>query len=453
MNLVWFRNDLRLADHPALTQALKSGKPTRALYVLTPQQHRLHGEAPQKLEFIKAHVNNLSERLAKIGVRLSVREVPLYADVPACVAEVCEQHDVSDVYLHQAYWVNEVKRDQQVAEALASRGINWHASDSEYLLPPGTVRKDDGGMYHVFTPYKNKFIEHLKQAHQSPLPVPDADDSRACNAEPPLAVDFQLPDWPIGEQAIHQRLKTFLNEHDYQQERDYPATDGTSCLSPYLAIGVINARLCLAHALKQSGEEAFHSTWVSELIWRDFYNDLMFEYPRLAKHQTFKPEAPQDWPGTQDLFEAWQAGQTGFPIIDAGMRQLQNTGWMHNRVRMLTASFLSKLCLVDWHLGEAHFMAHLLDGDLASNNGGWQWSSATGCDAAPYFRIFNPTSQSEKFDKQGDYIRAFVPELADLEGKAIHNPSAEQRRTCGYPDPVIDYKTARSQALDWFKSQ
>lgn len=453
MNLVWFRNDLRLADHPALTQALNSGQTTRALYVLTPQQHRLHGEAHQKLKFIKAHVNHLSERLAKIGIQMMVREVPLFDDVADCVAGVCEQHNITDLYLHKAYWVNEVNRDRQVKQALTDKGVSWHATDSEYLLPPGTVRKENGGMYHVFTPYKNKFIEHLKQVHQSPLPVPSPHMAETIEPETPLVENFQLPGWSIGEQAIHQRLKFFLSEHDYQQERDYPATDGTSRLSPYLAIGVINARLCLAHALKQQGEDAFHSTWVSELIWRDFYNDLMYQYPRLAKHQTFKPDAPQNWPGTENLFKAWKAGKTGFPIIDAGMRQLKDTGWMHNRVRMLTASFLSKLCLVDWRLGEAHFMAHLLDGDLASNNGGWQWSSATGCDAAPYFRIFNPISQSEKFDKQGDYIRAFVPELADLDGKVIHNPSSDQRRACGYPEPVIDYKAARSQALDWFKSQ
>jgi deoxyribodipyrimidine photo-lyase len=184
-------------------------------------------------------------------------------------------------------------------------------------------------------------------------------------------------------------------------ERDFPAIDGTSSISPYLAMGVLSARQCLAYALKSQGENAFYSTWVAELIWRDFYNDLMFEYPKLAKHQTFKPQAVDHWQHKPDLFKQWQTGQTGFPIVDAGMRQLLEEGWMHNRVRMVVASFLSKLCLIDWRMGEAHFMAHLLDGDLASNNGGWQWSSATGCDAAPYFRIFNPTTQSKKFDPDG----------------------------------------------------
>jgi len=452
MNLVWFRNDLRLADNPALSAALKTGRPTRAVFVLTPEQHTLHGEAPQKFEFIKAHVNNLCQRLAKLGVVLSVRQASVFADVPAVIQACCAEHQVTELYYNEAYWVNEIDRDQKVNTVLSEAGIGVHTFHSEYLLPPGTVRKQDGGMYHVFTPYKNKFIEQLKERHAQPLPVPAYQGQELAAAEPPIDVDFNLPGWVIGEQSVHAQLKDFLADHDYQQERDYPAIDGTSRLSPYLAIGVINARLCLAHALKKEGEQAFHGTWVSELIWRDFYNDLMYEYPRLAKHQTFKQEAPQSWPGDGELLAAWKAGKTGFPIIDAGMRQLTKTGWMHNRVRMLTASFLSKLCLVDWHSGEAHFMANLLDGDLASNNGGWQWSSATGCDAAPYFRIFNPTTQSEKFDPDGRYIREFVPELSELQGKSIHNPDNGQRQQCGYPLPVIDYKAARQQALDWFKS-
>ncbi len=450
MNLVWFRNDLRLADNPALFHALNHHSKTQALFILTPKQHQNHGEAPQKFEFIKAHVNDLTKRLAKMGVFSQVFEVNDFSDVPDVFDQLCSKHEISGVFFNTNDWVNEILRDQSVKAVLTRQAVTTHEFHSNYLLPPGTVRKADGSMYHVFTPYKRTFIEALKINYHLPLNVPDAQEE-AIDEPKQLAVNFELNDWPIGEQAVADRIKVFTGQNNYHEERDYPAIAGTSQLSPYLAIGVISAQQCLAHALKQQGEAAFNSTWVSELIWRDFYNDLMFEYPKLAKGQTFKKEATDDWVDAPDLYQAWQQGQTGFPIVDAGMRQLLKEGWMHNRVRMIVASFLSKLCLVDWRLGEAHFMAHLLDGDLASNNGGWQWSSATGCDAAPYFRIFNPTTQSKKFDPDGSYIRTYVPELSLLGSKEIHDPRPEIRAANSYPQPVIDYKKARQQALAWFK--
>ncbi|WP_223789552.1 cryptochrome/photolyase family protein [Marinicella meishanensis] len=451
MNVVWFRTDLRLADHPALTAAMQSGQPVVALFVLNPEQHEKHGEAPQKFEFIKAHINDLIPRLAQFGVSSWVHEVPTFAEVPPLFERLIETHEIKAVHWHRQHWPHEIARDQAVAEVLDQAAVALHQHHSNYLLPPGHVRKNDGGMYHVFTPYKHKFIKHLKAAYAPPLPLPKAHQDHAVTQAKPVPVAFELADWPIGEPAVAQRVKDFCRDQDYAAERDYPAVSGTSGLSPYLAIGVISARQCLGHALKQDGEPAFTSTWVSELIWRDFYHDLMHEYPRLAKHQPFKADAVDHWVDAPDLLAAWEQGQTGFPIVDAGMRQLLQTGWMHNRVRMIVASFLTKLCLVDWRAGEAHFMAHLLDGDLASNNGGWQWSSATGCDAAPYFRIFNPTTQSEKFDPDGTYIRQWVPELAAVPGKEIHNPQAATRDDLGYPPPIIDYKAARQQALDWFK--
>ena len=451
MNLVWFRADLRLADNPALHAAMQSGRPVTALFVVNPQQHEIHGEAPQKLAFIKAHINDLLPRLAQLGVSSWVHVVPSFAEVPALFERLLAEHEVKAVYWNRQHWPNEMDRDRAVAAVLSEQAVELHQYHSNHLLPPAQVRKNDGGMYHVFTPYKHKFIERLKAAYKPPLPIPAAHQGvEVCQAVP-LAVDFNLTDWPIGEVAVTQRTKQFMGHQDYAEERDFPAIEGTSRLSPYLAIGVIGAQQCLAHALKHEGEAAFTSTWVSELIWRDFYHDLMHEYPKLAKHQTFKSDAVDDWAEAPELLAAWQQGQTGFPIVDAGMRQLLASGWMHNRVRMIVASFLTKLCLVDWRAGEAHFMAHLLDGDLASNNGGWQWSSATGCDAAPYFRIFNPTTQSEKFDPDGTYIRQHVPELAAVQGKEIHNPQADTRTAHDYPQPIIDYKAARQRALAWFK--
>ncbi len=450
MNLIWFRADLRLADNPALFHALKNQSDALALFVLNPEQHRIHGEAPQKYQFIKAHIKDLSQRLATLGLSSEVHEVPTFADVPALFRQLLHDHPIKQVHFNASYWLNETLRDQQVKVVLKQAGVQCVEHHSNYLLPPGTVRKADASMYHVFTPYKNKYIEVLKQRYQLPLPVPEP-LGQAVQAPAELPVDFKLSQWPVGESAVAQQVKSFVQTSNYQAERDFPAIAGTSGLSPYLALGVISAQQCLAHALKQQGEAAFYSTWVSELIWRDFYNDLMYQYPRLAKHQTFKPDAKDHWMEQPVLLQQWQAGRTGFPIVDAGMRQLLAEGWMHNRVRMIVASFLSKLCLIDWRLGEAHFMAHLLDGDLASNNGGWQWSSATGCDAAPYFRIFNPTAQSKKFDAAGSYIKKYVPELQTVDSKEIHEPSEALRNQVGYPTAMIDYKAARAHALDWFK--
>ncbi len=461
LNLIWFRNDLRLADNPALNYAMQEGKKTVALFIIHPSQHEHHGEGPAKLEFFKAHVLDLVERLKKLGVRSIVKTLPWFDDVAAYLTQLVETESFKSIFWNRSYWFNELQRDQQVTTALQSLGIKVNAYHSNYLLPPGSVKKGDGSMYHVFTPYKNKFIEIMKANYALPLPIPrgvvhkNSDDSNSKLIDHQFNNDNFPADlidmWPIGEVAAAARLKAFVQHNDYHQERDFPAIAGTSSVSPYLAIGVISANQCLAYMLKADGESAFHSTWVAELIWRDFYNDLMSEYPRLAKHQTFKPQAVDHWHHNPELFKKWQEGQTGFPIVDAGMRQLLQEGWMHNRVRMIVASFLSKLCLIDWRLGEAHFMAHLLDGDLASNNGGWQWSSATGCDAAPYFRIFNPTTQSKKFDHEGIYIKKYVPELNELEGKEIHDPAAETRQRCSYPEPAIDYKAARTGALSWYK--
>jgi deoxyribodipyrimidine photo-lyase len=239
-----------------------------------------------------------------------------------------------------------------------------------------------------------------------------------------------------------------LNE--YSDARDLPAQRGTSLLSPYLAIGALSVRQCIAQVLRQDPDHGFYSHWVTELIWREFYRHLMAAKPHLSYGNCFRPAGENVQWRKPELFEQWCQGQTGVPIVDAGMRQLLRTGWMHNRVRMITAAFLSKLMLIDWHLGETHFMQHLIDGDFASNNGGWQWSASVGADAAPYFRIFNPYRQAEKFDPDGDYVRRFVPELESLPGKQIHQPTPSQCAQLSYPEPIIDYKLARQEAMDTF---
>jgi deoxyribodipyrimidine photo-lyase len=251
---------------------------------------------------------------------------------------------------------------------------------------------------------------------------------------------------------------------DYKQRRDLPGEDGTSRLSPYLAVGSVSPRRCLEAALKvnaasssplEKGQEGA-LTWISEICWREFYVHVLVGFPRVCKGRAFQPVTERlVWNDNPDHFEAWKDGRTGVPIVDAGMRQLRTEGWMHNRVRMITAMFLTKNLFIDWRLGEAHFMRNLIDGFLASNNGGWQWSASTGTDAAPYFRIFNPVSQGQKFDPDGAYVRRFVPEVAEIEGEMIHEPwnlPALARQFIRYPDPIVDLSESRETAISRFKA-
>ncbi|MCW8870863.1 MAG: deoxyribodipyrimidine photo-lyase [Proteobacteria bacterium] len=458
MHIIWFRNDVRLTDNPALFAAVKRAHqdqcPLMALFIRCPDQDQLHHRAQSQCDFMDAHIIDLVQRLDHLNIPSVIKTVAKFADVPDVIKKYAQNYPIDTLFFNKEYLLNEQNRDQAVISVIEDNNVNCHISEPAYLLPPHTIEKQSGGMYHVFTPYKRQFIAHLKANYQAPLPMPEKikrNDSDIPKCEN-LNQSWQHEWWPVGESAARNRLKQFVEHSRYQQQRDYPALEGTSKLSPYLALGIISPRQCLAMALKEQGESAFESTWVSELIWREFYHDLVVNYPRLVKHQAFKEDAVDNWQYDKSIVAAWKNGQTGFPIIDAGMRQLQKEHWMHNRVRMLVASFFTKLCLHDWRIGEQHFMEHLIDGDFASNNGGWQWSSATGCDAAPYFRIFNPTTQSKKFDENGDYIRHYVPELSDLSNKDIHNPNKDHRKACDYPEPIIDYKQSRQQALDWFKS-
>ncbi|MFX8624819.1 FAD-binding domain-containing protein, partial [Acinetobacter baumannii] len=266
--------------------------------------------------------------------------------------------------------------------------------------------------------------------------------------------------WPVGESYALEQLDQFVEDSvsHYKVERDFPHVHGTSKLSPYLNIGILSVRQCL-QALFRNQHGNFHldnegqQTWLDELIWREFYQHILFDFPYVSKHLPFKKGTQKiKWNHNPEQLKAWQTGQTGIPIVDAGMRQLLQTGWMHNRVRMITAMFLCKNLLIDWRIGEQWFMQHLIDGDLAANNGGWQWCASTGTDAVPYFRIFNPISQSQKFDPNGDYIRKWVKELAHLDNKSIHDPySSKINLSLNYPKPIVDLKETRLKAIETFK--
>ncbi|EFF75622.1 cryptochrome/photolyase family protein, partial [Achromobacter piechaudii] len=356
--------------------------------------------------------------------------------------------------------------DAAVAGALDAIGVDWTLHHGASLLRPGTVTTGKGDCYRVYTPYARTCRDRLRTApvvavppprpqtppDWSPDPLPDTFDGFARPSEAIRAL------WPAGEAAAGDRLEAFTEGviDAYKDERDFPSLPGTSCLSPYLAAGVLSPGQALRAALSANHGEldsgkAGAATWINELLWREFYQHLLAAYPSLSMHQPMKPEtAAVPWRDAPDDLRAWQQGKTGIPIVDAAMRQLLALGWMHNRLRMVTAMFLSKNLLIDWRLGEAWFMAHLVDGDLAANNGGWQWSASTGADAVPYFRVFNPLSQSRRFDPRGVFLREWLPELADLDDKAIHDPSPMERAAAGYPMPIVDLAQSRLRALEAF---
>jgi len=338
--------------------------------------------------------------------------------------------------------------------------------DDSLLLPPGSVLTGSREMYKVFTPFSKAFVKRLQEGLPECLPAPACRAEGAVNPHRLKAFDYSREDinsalFPPGEKAAIARLREFCQAPvtHYQAQRDIPALDGTSRLSAYLATGVLSPRQCLHRLLKQHPrglEDGKVFVWLNELIWREFYRHLLVAYPSLCRHQPFtRWTRGVKWRDDAEGLKAWQQGKTGYPIVDAAMRQLNTLGWMHNRLRMITASFLVKDLLIDWRVGEQYFMSQLIDGDLAANNGGWQWAASTGTDAAPYFRIFNPTTQGERFDESGEFIRHWLPELRDVPEKYIHQPqewAKKNQQTLDYPQPIVEHKQARLQTLAAFEA-
>ncbi len=472
--LMVFRNDLRVADNTALWHAQQSGDAVIALFCYTPKQWQAHDLGPNKVAFIHAHVRALSEALAKLGIPLLIRSSKDFTASVKDVLKVARAHHVNDVHVNIQYEWNERERDKALDAALAKHDITLHRHVDHTVVHPSAIQTGSGDYYKVFTPYKRAWITHcidqeipqqeLKIKKQKPIslkadPIPD----RISGYHIQAALDGPLKGWPCGEKAAQKILRDFINQRvkGYKTARDVPALDATSRLSAYLAIGIISPRQCLRAALaandgRLGGGDVGIDTWVSELIWREFYAHVIFGFPHICKTHAFKRQTDAiAWNDNQSHFDAWRNGVTGIPIVDAGMRQLRQTGWMHNRVRMIVAMFLSKNLFLDWRLGERHFNQHLIDADFASNNGGWQWSASTGTDAAPYFRIFNPYSQSARFDPDGEYIKTYVPELAELDKKYIHEPHKapdEIFETLNYLRPIVDCKKTRQAAIDAFKS-
>jgi deoxyribodipyrimidine photo-lyase len=461
-HLVWLRTDLRILDNPALFSAAESGHVT-ALFLLTPEQWQIHGIAPRKIAFILRSLDVVSEQLAERGIETKIILSSRFEDAPRKVLEVATSIQATSVFWNDEIAVDEQRRDDAVAHALSEAGINVTRHHAFTSLPPGSVRKPDGAPYSIFTPFKKRWISICVDRGIHTFPMPGSQGPKTPATKAPVTVgdvakSLGSENWPAGEREGLKLLDRFTDAAilEYDNQRDLPDLEGTSKLSPHLAAGTLSANHCLKAAYacnghRLSGGNPNIDTWISELIWREFYNHILVEHPRLAMGRAFRPETDLlPWNHSREQLERWQRGETGFPFVDAGMRQLNATGWMHNRLRMVTAQFLAKHLFLDWRLGEAYFMSQLVDGDFAANNGGWQWSASTGTDAVPYFRIFNPVRQAERFDPQGTFVRRMIPELAEASPKQTLEPW-KFGGVGNYPAPMIDLGEARDRTLAVWK--
>jgi Deoxyribodipyrimidine photolyase len=461
--LVWFRRDLRSNDHAALHHALASDGRVHTVFVFDPALLDPLPRADRRVEFIRHSLAALDAELRAAGGGLIVRHGDPVEVIPLLAREL----GVAEVHANTDYEPSAIARDEAVARALKTSGFGWHSWVDQVIFGPDQVRTAGGRPFTVFTPYRSAW---LRQLAAEPVPAYPIDLTGRLAPPPP---DARVPNLgelgfdPVdgadgaGSSAAHALLTDFLDRiDDYHLARDFPAQPGTSRLSVHLRFGTVSVRELVGVAAERAAAGSVGAeSWLSELIWREFYSQLLANFPQVAS-EAFQPGYDHlewaDGPRADEHFAAWCAGRTGYPLVDAGMRQLNQTGYLHNRLRMVTASFLVKDLGIDWHRGEAYFARQLLDFDLASNNGGWQWTASTGCDAQPYFRIFNPVTQSRRFDPNGAFIRDFVPELAGLDDRSIHAPWLAKagvlavggvRLGVDYPAPIVDHAQARQLTL------
>ncbi len=479
--LVWFRRDLRVADQAALHHALASCRQVWALFVfdteiLDPLLARglVHD---RRVEFIRASLVELSDALGHASVDGRAKLIVRHGLARTIVPQIAEALRVDAVFVNRDYEPGAVDRDREVAAALEAAGRALHDFKDQAVFEKDEVLTKGRTPFTVFTPYKRAWLARLAPPHVDPHPVERHGDRLAAV---PDAIDRAVPsleamgfaktnladlDIPTGISGAHRLFDDFVDRiADYAEGRDHPARRGTSRLSVHLRFGTISIRAlarCALDLARHAGHAKGAETWLSELIWRDFYFQILHHRPDLADGAAFKPRFDRiGWRSDaagDEAFAAWCEGRTGYPLIDAAMAQINGTGFMHNRLRMITASFLSKDLGLDWRRGERYFAERLNDFDLSANNGGWQWASSSGCDAQPWFRIFNPVAQSERFDADGAFIRRHLPALAKLSNEAVHSPwlaSATELRKAGvelgrdYPMPIVDHASARRATLD-----
>ncbi len=464
-SLYWFRHDLRVKDNVAFSAAVKASQDLAAVYFIPVKTWLRHDYAACKVALILRELSAFQHILQQWGITLWVYVVDTFEEEVEKIQQLCQQHHFNAVYANREYEWDERCRDEKIEKILENLNIAWQLFDDNLLFSPGEILNQSGNPFQVFTPFKRVFLQKLNDAKLKSPPLAKktfqlfANDTVVPEALKEFNNTLDLSPWPQGTKGALQRLSQFCHDKvtHYAEERDYPALSSTSQLSAYLALGIISSRQCFQAAYQQQalvGQSVGIETWVSELIWREFYKHIVWFSPHVCRHQAFKKEkSTLPWNDNIEWFNRWCQGQTGFPLVDAAMRQLKQTGWMHNRLRMVVAMFLSKTLFIDWRWGEKYFMRHLIDGDFAANNGGWQWSASTGTDAVPYFRIFNPIRQSERFDANGDFIRLYCPELKALDAKTIHMPYRRgiSLGALDYPQAMIDEAESHPKTIAIFK--
>ncbi len=483
----WFKQDLRIRDNKALhmasEKAREEGKSLVGMYIVSPQDFEAHLTSPVRVDFVLRTLEVLRGDLAELDIPLYVESVERRRDIPARIEVLMREWGANHLYATMEYEVDELRREAKMIKCLAQQGISFDVVHDTCVVQPGALQSGAGKQYSVYSPWFRAWIAYLQSNHETlsiyaapsrnPIstrdrfkhlfdtPMPDVPTCKSLTDEEKARL---RPLWPAGEHEALARLSKFCDGkiHNYQVSRSFPSIDGTSSLSVHFSSGTLSARTAVKTARdanttkKLDGGNPGITTWISEVAWRDFYKHVLVNWPYVCMNKPFKPEYTNiTWNYNDELFKTWCEGRTGYPIVDAGMRQLLGQGYMANRLRMVTASFLAKDLLIDWRMGERFFMEHLIDGDFASNNGGWGFSASTGVDPQPYFRIFNPLLQSEKFDTDGEYIRRWVPELRGVSDKAIHAPyergAGAVAQKAGYPKPCVVHKGAREETIRRYK--
>ena len=456
----WIRRDLRLADNQALKGALDNSKQVLPVFILDPTLLESQSKCKARIGFLFASLRILDGNLKERGNKLIVRK----GNPKQVLEELVSESGAEGIFAERDVSPYARSRDETVASSIPLKlipGLMVH--------PPEDIKKLDGSPYTIYTPFSRAWQRAGRPDHLIPAPDYIPTVSGIYSEDIPSEPGFPFLDiFPAGEGEGQRRLDEFSRatiDH-YHEQRDRVDLDGTSGLSPYLRFGLVSIRqasLAAWEAIERTSMDCSAQgaeTWLNELIWREFYNSILYHFP-FVKDGPFRAKYQRiTWRNNQDEFARWKEGTTGYPVVDAAMRQLLHTGWMHNRARMITASFLTKDLLIDWRWGEKWFMQNLLDGDLAANNGGWQWVAGTGTDAAPYFRIFNPTMQGKKFDPKGIYVKQWVPELVNIPEEFIHEPwkmNSQQQRESGcqigkdYPQPIVEHDMARQRTLRAYK--